>query len=75
MENPLVRINGLNGYTVEELEDRAHELWLHHRQFEIPGYFEKYVRGEIPDPMEGYRPGDPWYSLSAINEHLKGRMT
>jgi hypothetical protein len=76
MENPLARVKGLAAYTVEELEDRAHELWIHSRQLQSsPVYVMKYMRGEVPDPMEGYRHGDPWYDLTEIERHLKGRLT
>lgn len=75
MNNPLARIRGLGAYTVEELCDRAHELWEHSRMLSLsPGYYEAYLRGEVPDPMQGYQREDPWYSLSAIEEHLNGRM-
>lgn len=74
MDNPLTRRMGLDAYTTEELEDRAHELWEHNRMLNIsPTYAMKYMRGEIPDPMEGYKREDPWFSFMLIEEHLKGR--
>ena len=72
MKNPMHRIKSLDAYTVEELEDRAHELWLHNRQLQVsPVYAMKYIRGEVPDPMEGYVHGDPWFSMYDIEEHLR----
>ena len=75
MRNPLGRSRGLGAYTTEELIDRAHEL--HHHRVRLLGsrtYLMQYMRGEVPDPLEGYDPDDPWYSYTAIENHLAQRM-
>lgn len=76
MKNPLARSKGLDAYTVEELQDRAHELWEHNTLLrKSESYRRRYMEGEVPDPMEGYTRGDPWYDFEAIDTHLKGRLT